>query len=104
MAFDEVQKQNNKVIKWTGGATDLVYKRDGSSLIRWETCGPGIARIIPEFEEPEEIPLARSVFSTKHHEDIDIFCKNFEFDIKTLSRRLPINPYPQSYIKQTMIQ
>ena len=33
MAFDQVHKQNNKVIKSTGGATDLVNKCDDSSLI-----------------------------------------------------------------------
>ena len=54
MAVDQVHEQNNKVIKSAGGATDLVNKRDDSSLIRWETCGPDIARIIiTEFEESE---------------------------------------------------
>ena len=62
-------------------------------MIRWETCGPDIAKIITEFGEPEEKPLAKSALSTKHHEDNDIFCKNFEFDTKTLSRGLPINPF-----------
>ena len=35
----------------------------------------------------------KSALSTKHHEDNDIFCKNFEFDTKTLSKGLPINPF-----------
>ena len=62
-------------------------------MIRWETCGPDIAKIITEFGEPEEKPLAKSALSTKHHEGNDIFCKNFEFDTKTLSKGLPINPF-----------
>ena len=36
--------------------------------------------------------INKSALSTKHHEDNDIFCKNFEFDIKTLLRKLPRNP------------
>ena len=92
MAVDQVHKQNNKVIKSAGRATDLVNKRDDSSLIRWETCGPDIVRIITEFDESEGKPLAKSALSTKNHEDNDIFCKNFELDIKALSRGLPVNP------------
>ena len=92
MALDQVHEQN-KVIKSTGPATDLVNKRDDLSLICWETCGPDIARIITEFEVSEGKPLAKSVLSTKQHEENDIFCKDFEFDIKTLSRGLPINPF-----------
>ena len=37
MALDQVHEQNNRVIKSTGGATDLVNKRDDSALIHWET-------------------------------------------------------------------
>ena len=62
-------------------------------MIRWETRGPDIAKIITEFGEPEEKPLVKSALATKHHEDNDIFCKNFEFDTKTLSKGLPINPF-----------
>ena len=53
MALDQVHEQNNRVIKSTGGATDLVNKRDDSALMRWETCGPDIARIITKFEDSE---------------------------------------------------
>ena len=64
MALDQVHKEHKKAIKSTGGATDLVNKHNDLSLIRWETCGPDIARIITEFEESEEKPLAKSAFST----------------------------------------
>ena len=50
MVLDQVHEQSNKVIKSTDGTTDLVNIHD-SSLIRWETCGHEIARIITEFEE-----------------------------------------------------
>ena len=41
-------------------ATDLFNKCDDSLLIRWETYGPDIARIITEFEESEGKPLTKS--------------------------------------------
>ena len=71
----------------------MFNKCDDSLLIRWETYGPDIARIITEFEESEGKPLTKSALSARHHEDNDIFCKNFEFDIKTLSRGLLIDPF-----------
>ena len=101
MALDQVHEQNNKVIKSTGGATDLVNKHDYSSLIRWEACGSDIARIITEFEESEGKPFAKRALSTKHHENNNIFCKNFEFDIKILSRGLPINPFMSTKLHKT---
>ena len=51
MALDQVHEQNNRVIKSScGGAINYVNQADDSALIRWETCGPDIARIITEFE------------------------------------------------------
>ena len=35
MAPDQLHKQNNKVIKGCGGATNLFNKQDESALIRW---------------------------------------------------------------------
>ena len=101
MTLDHVHQQNNKIIKSTGGATGLVEKCDDSSLIHWETCGPGIVKIVTEFEESKGKPLAKSVFSTKHHKDNYIFCQNFEFDIKTLSRGLPTNPFMSTKLHET---
>ena len=101
MALDQVHKQNSKVIKSTGGATDLVKKRDDSYMIHWETCGSCIAKIITEFEKSEGKPLAKSALSTKHHEDNGIFCKNFDIDIKSLSRGLPINPFMSTEFHET---
>ena len=92
MALDQVHEQNNHVIKSTGGATDLVNKCDDSALIRWETCGPDIARIIKEFEESGGATCKKNL-STKHHEDNNTFCLKFTADIKTLVAGLPINPF-----------
>ena len=80
------------MIKSTGGATDLVNKSDQSALIRWETCGPDIARIIMEFEESENIDFPNLNLS-KHHEDNEAFCKKFMSDINTLLDGLPVNPF-----------
>ena len=38
IALDQVDEQNNRTIKTTDG-TNLMNKFDGSTLIRWETCG-----------------------------------------------------------------
>ena len=50
IATDQVHEQNNKIIKGTGGPTQIMNKNDDSALIMWETCGPDIARILSEFE------------------------------------------------------
>ena len=45
MALDQVHEQNNKIIKGVGVTTSLLNTQDESALIRWETCGPEVARI-----------------------------------------------------------
>ena len=54
MGLDQLHEQNNSIIKGCGGATDLVNKIDDSALVRWETCGPDIARLLLEFENTIE--------------------------------------------------
>ena len=46
MALDQVHERNNRTIKACGGATDLVNKVEEYALIRWETCGPDVSRLI----------------------------------------------------------
>ena len=64
IATDQVHEENNKVIKGYGGATVLLNKEDESALIRWETCGPDIARIVSEFEdliyEDDDVQISNS--------------------------------------------
>ena len=50
IALDQVHEQNNKVIKGQGGAASVLNSQNDSALIRWETCGPEVARIVSEFE------------------------------------------------------
>ena len=95
MALDQVHEQNNRTIKASGGATNLVNKADDSALIRWETCGPDIARLITEFEDSmqnEVIPNCTSTFE-KHHEDNASFQETFARDVKTLCNGMPVNPF-----------
>ena len=51
MTFDQVHEQNNIIIKGLEGASNFLNIQDDSALIRWELCGPEVARIVAEFEE-----------------------------------------------------
>ena len=53
MAFDQVHEQHNKIIEGLGGASNLLNSQDDSGLIRWEMCGPEVARLVSEFENSE---------------------------------------------------
>ena len=48
MAIDQCQEQLNKLVKRKGGAIDLIKDKD--KLRKWVVCGPGVARIVMEFE------------------------------------------------------
>ena len=63
IALDQVHEQNNRTIKTTGG-TNLMNKFD-SPLIRWETCGADIARLVLEFEDSIYHAKPRSSSSSK---------------------------------------
>ena len=84
--------EQNKVIKSTGGqqicSTNVRFIIDSLGNI-WPRHCQNHHRV----EESEGKPLTKSALSARHHEVNDIFCKNFEFDIKTLSRGLLINPF-----------
>ena len=95
MGLDQVHEQNNAVIKGCGGATDLVNKIDDSALVRWETCGPDIARLLLEFENALDRDPLSGVSCTKHHEDNAAFQTRFESDVKTLCKGLVVNPFQQ---------
>ena len=95
MGLDQLHEQNNAIIKGCGGATDLVNKIDDSALVRWETCGPDIARLLLEFENTLERDASSGVSCKKHHEDNDAFQTRFESDVKTLCKGLAVNPFQQ---------
>ena len=49
MALDQLNEQNNRTIK-SSVPSSLANRADDSALIRWETCGAELSRIINEFE------------------------------------------------------
>ena len=46
-----MHEQNNKITKGLGGATSLLNTQDESAVVRWETFGPEVARIVSELED-----------------------------------------------------
>ena len=66
-------------------------------MIRWETCGPDVARIVGEFEESmvPEASAENEFVLHLHHEDTLSFRKKFSSDVITLCNGMPINPFQQ---------
>ena len=94
MALDQVHEQNNKVIKGQGGATSFLNLQDDSALIRWETCGPEVARIVSEFEEQMKAnDSSNSASDLSHHEDTEHFRIDFCNDVHSLYKAIPCNPF-----------
>ena len=83
MGLDQIHEQNNKIIKGSGGASDLLNKEDDSALLRWEVCSPELARIILEFESSLDRNDIPSESKTKHHE-----IQNFHLKWLTTSLRI----------------
>ena len=83
MAFDQVHEQNNKIIKGLGGASNLLNTQDDSALIRWETCGPEVARIVAEFEDSLD-DKDSSTSAMKYHEDNEKFRSKFSKDVESV--------------------
>ena len=98
MALDHVHKQNNRTIKSCGGATDLVNKVEESAMIQWETCGPGVARIINKFDESMKLETPEEDDSNLHlhHEDSAIYRKKFCSNEKPPCKSMTINPFSQT--------
>ena len=97
MALDQIHEQHNRTIKSCGGATDLVNKVEESALIRWETCGPDVARLINEFEESMKPDFSADdvLEFHRHHEDSASYREKFSSDVKTLSKGMQVNPFLQ---------
>ena len=91
MALDQVHEQNNKMIKGVGGATSLLNTQDESVLIRWETSGLEVARIISEFEDSLYNQGASS--SAAKHEDNKNVRQKFSRDVESVYQAIPCNPF-----------
>ena len=89
MSLDQLHEQNNRTIN-SSVASSFANRADDSTLIRWETCGAELSRIINEFENTFR-PQVKS--SSNHHEDCISCSFKFYSDIKTLYEELPVNPF-----------
>ena len=92
MALDQAHEQDNKIIKGFGGGTNLLNTKDESALIRWETCGAKVARIVSEFEDCLYNQDASSS-AAKHHEDNKKFRLKFKRDVESVYQTIPCNPF-----------
>ena len=86
--MDQVHEQSNKIITGVGGATSLLNTQDESALIRWETCGPEVARIVLEFQDSLYKQDASSS-AAKNHEDYE----KFNRDVESVYQAIPCNPF-----------
>ena len=91
MGLDQLHEQNNKYIKGVSGATSLVNQQDETALIRWELCGPELSRLLPKFEESNEID--REEKTQKHHEDNLGFQNDFFDDVDKVIKNFVCNPF-----------
>ena len=91
LATDQIHEQNNKIIKGAGGAKHLLNKVDESGLIRWETIGTDIARILSEFEDTINQPTHVRV--KNHHEDNNTFQTTFSGDVQKVYDGIVTNPF-----------
>ena len=96
--MNQIHKQNNKLIKGCGGASDLLSKVDDSALISWETCSPQIARVILEFENCLDRSEILAEPSTKHHEDSQSFHERLSSDINQLTKCITVNLFMQDHL------
>ena len=92
IALDQVHEQNNKIIKGSGGAKHLLNRNDESGLIRWETVGSDVARLLSEFED--SIDAYNTTLGTKkHHEDNMVFQDTFLKDVQKVYIGMLSNPF-----------
>ena len=74
------------------GSTYLLNRTGEPDLIRWETVGSDIARIVCGFEDSiEEIGTREGI--RKHHEDTEVFQYRFQGDVRKVYRGMSCNPF-----------
>ena len=74
IGIDQAHEQNNKIVKVDGGAIGILD--NDAALLKWAIAGPIISEILNEADGS----LSPSVNQSKHHEDTDLFEKNFQKD------------------------
>ena len=91
MALDQCYEQNNELIKGISGATHLLNRNDETSLERWETSPPELARLITEFVE--SFGYKRNECDTQHHETAPAFQQRFSSDVQKVYFGIESNPF-----------
>ena len=74
--------------------------QDESALIRWETCGPEVTRIVSEFEDSLFNQDASSS-AAKHHEDNKKSRQKFNRDFESVYQAAPCNPFEMASLSTT---
>ena len=69
--------------------------QDESAPLRWETCGPEVARIVSAFED-SLFKQDTSSSAAKHHEDNEKFRQKFNRDFESIYQAIPCNPFEMS--------
>ena len=90
MGLDQIDEQNNKLIKRCGEASDLYSKVNDSALIRWETCSPEITRVILESEDCLDRNEILVESSTVHNESSQPFQERFSSDVNRLIKCITV--------------
>ena len=90
--MDQVHEQNNKIIKGVGAASSILNTKDESGLIRWETCGSEVVRIVSEFEDSLYNQDASSN-AAKYHENKEKFRQKFNRDVESVYQTIPCNHF-----------
>ena len=88
IGIDQAHEQNNKLVKTDGDAVDILLN-DNTALIKWMVAGPELAEMVEAFrsENVHERTL-------KHHEDTNVFEKQFRKDVKALCNVFEVHGNP----------
>ena len=74
MGVDQAHEQNKKVVKVDGGAIGILENE--TALLKWAVAGPIISDVLNQADQD----LPNSQKPPKHHEDTDLYEKNFRKD------------------------
>ena len=82
IALDQAHRQNNAVLKATGGAAGLLTQDIDAALRRWEIVCREVVRLLHEYEKCHNIGL--EIDTGKRHEDYPAFHEIFFTDVNNL--------------------
>ena len=92
IALDQVQEQNNAVLKSVAGVTHILNTQDESALLRWELCSHDLAKYLKDFEDvcsQTNVSICHQSTTEHHHE---AFKDRFINDVQQLNNSFSANP------------